>query len=159
MRKGMAMAENQEVAAPKAEPIITAGNIWDNPIELLVVVIARVCHEANRAYCAALGDLSKPSWAEAPQWQRDSAASGVRFHLDNPTADGRQGHDKWMLDKLVGGWRHGPVRDDANKVHPSLLPYDSLPASERLKDDIFIAIVRGVAEARSADRRRSGMAV
>lgn len=48
--------------------------------------IARVCHEVNRAYCAALGDLSQPPWADAPEWQRKSALNGVAFALCNPVA-------------------------------------------------------------------------
>jgi len=42
--------------------------------------IAEVCHEVNRAYREALGDTSQVSWLEAPQWQRDSAIAGVKFH-------------------------------------------------------------------------------
>ena len=30
-------------------------------------MIAMICHEANRAYCAANGDESQPSWNEAPR--------------------------------------------------------------------------------------------
>jgi hypothetical protein len=35
--------------------------------------VARVCHEANRAYCQTLGDNSQPAWDDAPEWQKDSA--------------------------------------------------------------------------------------
>ena len=48
----------------------------DNKIER----IARVCHEVNRAYCQALGDMSQPTWADAPEWQRSSARMGVDLH-------------------------------------------------------------------------------
>ena len=43
--------------------------------------IAKVCHEANRAYCEALGDHSQVPWEVAPAWQRESARMGVDFHL------------------------------------------------------------------------------
>jgi hypothetical protein len=45
--------------------------------------IARVCHEVNRAYCESLGDMSQPSWEDAPQWQKDSAMLGVKLHTEN----------------------------------------------------------------------------
>ena len=48
--------------------------------------IAKVCHEANRAYCEALGDYSQTTWEKAPDWQKESAINGVQFHLDNPGA-------------------------------------------------------------------------
>lgn len=43
----------------------------------IVEQIARMAHEANRAYCQALGDDSQPAWEDAPEWQAlfDSAAA------------------------------------------------------------------------------------
>ena len=32
------------------------------------------------------------------------------------------------------GWTYGPVRDDANKKHPDLIPYSALPDSEKEYD-------------------------
>ncbi len=48
--------------------------------------IAQVCHEANRAYCEAIGDFTQKAWGKAEQWQRDSAIRGVEFAISNPTA-------------------------------------------------------------------------
>lgn len=44
----------------------------------------------------------------------------------------RAEHDRWMAAKLVQGWTHAPVRDDARRLHPDILPYDDL--SEAIKD-------------------------
>ncbi len=41
--------------------------------------IAKICHEANRAYCATIGDASQLPWEESPDWQRQSAINGVKF--------------------------------------------------------------------------------
>lgn len=41
--------------------------------------IARVCHEANKAFCAAHGDHSQKEWEYAEVWQRESAIKGVIF--------------------------------------------------------------------------------
>jgi hypothetical protein len=32
------------------------------------------------------------------------------------------------------GWTFGPVRDDAHKKHPCLIPYADLPESEKVHD-------------------------
>ena len=53
---------------------------------LSVGEVARVAHEVNRAYCAALGDVSQLQWDEAPEWQKKSAITGVKFNIDNKTA-------------------------------------------------------------------------
>ncbi len=43
--------------------------------------IARVTHEAHRAYCRTLGDVSEHSWRFIPQWQREAAIKAVECHL------------------------------------------------------------------------------
>lgn len=103
--------------------------------------IAMVCHEANRAYCDTLQDASQKSWAEAEQWQRDSAIKGVQFRLDNPDAPRSAQHDAWMQDKLNDGWAYGEVKNPDLKLHPCIVPYDELPEEQRLKDALFQAVV------------------
>lgn len=43
--------------------------------------IAQIVHEANRAYCATIGDFSQAKWDEAPDWQKASAIDGVAANL------------------------------------------------------------------------------
>jgi hypothetical protein len=107
--------------------------------------IAKVCHEANRAYCAELGDASQKPWEESPDWQRRSAVDGVRFHLDNPSAGPRGSHENWLRAKLADGWAYGKTKDAAHKTHPCLVDYDELPADQRVKDSIFVGIVHALA--------------
>jgi hypothetical protein len=40
-------------------------------------------------------------------------------------------HDLWAAQRLSQGWRLGPQRDDAKKLHPCLVPYAELPDSEK----------------------------
>jgi len=68
-----------------------------------IVDIARVCHEANRAWCIANDDFSQLQWAEAPQWQRDSAIKGVIHAICNPNAKPEDSHNNWMTEKLANG--------------------------------------------------------
>lgn len=77
--------------------------------------IARVAHEVNRAFCQALGDDSQLPWAEAPEWQRQSALEGVTFLMTN----------SWM-----------------EREHPCLVPFSDLPIEQRAKDFIFCVVVR-----------------
>lgn len=104
--------------------------------------IAMVCHEANRAYCAALGDNSQPPWAEAPEWQRQSIVIGITFLLSHPKAAVWEGHEKWLEVKRAAGWSYGPVKDESKKEHPCFLPYEMLPRELQVKDALFQAIVR-----------------
>jgi len=43
-------------------------------------------------------------------------------------------HEIWAQQRLKDGWRLGPVRDDAKKLHPCLIPYSELPESEKTYD-------------------------
>jgi hypothetical protein len=43
-------------------------------------------------------------------------------------------HDGWMQQRLKNGWRHGPVRNDALKIHPALIPYGKLSDVDKGKD-------------------------
>ncbi len=40
-------------------------------------------------------------------------------------------HDHWATLRFRAGWTWGPVRDDANKRHPDLVPYHKLPEAEK----------------------------
>jgi class 3 adenylate cyclase len=43
-------------------------------------------------------------------------------------------HDVWAQERMAEGWKHGPLRDDAKKEHPCLVPYKKLPESEKRYD-------------------------
>lgn len=43
----------------------------------------------------------------------------------------RNAHDHWARQRMADGWRWGAARDDASKLHPSLIPYEELPESEK----------------------------
>lgn len=103
--------------------------------------IARICHQVNRAYCAAIGDNSQPDWRDAPQWQKDSAILGVKAVLDNPNGTPEDSHNSWLEHKRSEGWVYGPKKDPATKQHPCMVPYAELPADQRVKDHLFRATV------------------
>jgi hypothetical protein len=106
---------------------------------------ARAAHEANRAYCLAIGDASQPSWEGAPEWQRASALNGVESVVNGMGLE--ELHDSWMAEKKSQGWVWGPAKDPENKQHPCMIPYADLPQMQRAKDRIFGSVVRAVISA------------
>lgn len=106
--------------------------------------IAKVCHEANRAYCQSLGDFSQKSWDECPTWQRDSAMNGVLFHEAHPNAPASASHDNWSLEKIKDGWVYGPEKDPERKQHPCLVDFTELPVEQQLKDYLFKGICKAL---------------
>lgn len=113
--------------------------------EVNVEAIAKVCHEANKAWCEANGDNSQKSWEEAEEWQKQSAVKGVEFKLYNPNAGNDAQHNAWMKDKIEDGWVYGEVKDANKKTHPCLVPFEQLPNFQQKKDALFCAIVDALA--------------
>lgn len=103
-------------------------------------LIARLCHEANKAYCESQGDTSQAAWEEAPEWQRVSARNGVAAHLSSDMSPA-DSHASWMTEKLADGWTYGEVKDPVAKTHPCMVPYSDLPKAQQAKDFIFRGIV------------------
>lgn len=103
--------------------------------------VARITHEANRAYCETIGDHSQVPWESAPEWQRTSAINGVRFHLENPSAPPSASHECWLKEKAEAGWQYGPVKNAEKKEHPCFVPYEQLPVEQQAKDYLFGGIV------------------
>lgn len=46
----------------------------------------------------------------------------------------RNTHEVWAASRLREGWRYGPVRDDARREHPCLVPYEELSEEEKEYD-------------------------
>ena len=40
-------------------------------------------------------------------------------------------HDNWAQSRIKEGWRYGPIRNDAEKLHPDLVPYNKLSEGEK----------------------------
>ncbi len=109
---------------------------------MTVQQIASICHEANRAYCEAIGDSSQLPWNQAPEWQRLSAVEGVQHALDGESPE--QLHESWSKTKTDDGWVFGEVKDAEAKTHPCLVSYAQLPAAQQLKDALFLGVVNAL---------------
>ena len=43
----------------------------------------------------------------------------------------RNTHEVWAAGRIADGWSYGAVRDDAQKKHPCLIPYEELSEEEK----------------------------
>jgi RyR domain-containing protein len=73
----------------------------------------------------------------------DAAVEAVRRARSGTTP--REHHEQWARGLREQGWQHGP-RDPAAKTHPGLLPYSELPAAQRDRDRMFLAIVTALTD-------------
>ena len=111
--------------------------------ELIITIndLAKICHEANRAYCEMLGDFSNKTWEETAENIRNSTISGVRKVVSGEITNPKDSHNYWLQFKIdEGGWKYGPIKDLENKIHPCFVTYDLLPEEQRVKDEIFFAL-------------------
>ncbi|MDE5750895.1 MAG: Ryanodine receptor Ryr [Duncaniella sp.] len=46
----------------------------------------------------------------------------------------RNVHEVWARNRMAEGWTYGPVRDDAKKQTPCMVPYEDLPEAEKEYD-------------------------
>lgn len=106
--------------------------------------LAMIVHEANRAYCIAIGDNSQPRWEDAPEWQKESAVKGIEFRRKNPEASAASMHQSWLDEKMRTGWKYGKVKNPETKEHPCFVPYVDLPDEQKTKDHLFSAVLDAV---------------
>ena len=106
----------------------------------LIETIAAACHQQNKVWCEAAGDLSQPNWSEAPDWQRQSAIAGIEGALKGNTPE--QSHEGWLRTKAADGWVWGPTKNAEKKTHPCMVPYSDLPPIQQAKDLYFVTMAR-----------------
>lgn len=57
--------------------------------------------------------------------------------LELQEAIAENAHEVWAAARKADGWTYGPVRNDALKQHPDMLPYSALPDSEKEYDRLM----------------------
>ena len=106
--------------------------------------VAEVAHEATRAV-ALLFRKEAPSWAAAPLWQRASCLNGVAYALAHPELLPVDLHNNWLAEKLASGWRYGTEFNEEMRESPLIRPYAEIAPEEKLKEALFLAVVRTAA--------------
>lgn len=115
-------------------------SLFARPLEL--EEIARTCHEVTRAYNLSFGDTSLKPWNEEDEHLKDSVRDGVIHVALNPEVTPEQSHENWMRWRLAAGWIYSVVKDVTKRTHPNLRPYVELSDRQKLKDALFLAVVR-----------------
>jgi len=105
-----------------------------------IIGIAKICYQANKAFCETIGDDSQVDWEAAPDWAQNSLVNGVTFHLSAPRQV-HESHENWLLEKARTGWVYGEVKDPEKKTHPNIVPFEDLPWEQQFKDALFLSIV------------------
>ena len=70
--------------------------------------------------------------ASMPIYADDSPLSEELMQLAEKMAENV--HNVWAKTRIMQGWTYGSERDDANKKHPCLIPYNLLPEEEKVFD-------------------------
>lgn len=107
--------------------------------------LAKICHEANKAYCESIGDYSQTPWALTHKHIQESAIDGVRKILVDPDVTPKESHENWMEFKEKTGWKYGETKSEYLKTHPCMLPFDELPEEHQVKDSLFVSIITALA--------------
>lgn len=113
-----------------------------NMTEQQIINVAKICHEANKAYCESLGDNSQVHWDEAPENIKQSAINGVENYMSGKITSSIASHENWLEFKHKDGWVYGEVKNVEKKIHPCMVDYYSLPLEQQKKDELFFAICR-----------------
>lgn len=123
------------------------------PMSPAILHAARLAHEVNKAYCESTGDHSQPEWEDAPSWQKESAEMGAAAVAAGAITTPGDSHRSWLAQKVADGWTYGEQKDPEKKEHPCMVPFEELPASQQVKDHLFLATVQGVLRMASAMQR------
>jgi hypothetical protein len=80
---------------------------------------------------AGLRPVETTTESDIPQIPREIIVAHLEQHLENMA---ELEHDLWCDERQSQGWRFGPTRDNGRKIHPLLIPYNTLPEIEKEKD-------------------------
>jgi hypothetical protein len=106
--------------------------------------IARVCHEAVRAYARAMGDFSYDPWDLAAKWRHAVTLNAVTYAIVHDHPGPEAVHGNWVRFMEEQGWSFGVARDDGRKKHYLMRAYEVLPTHHQAKFHIFCAIVHAM---------------
>lgn len=106
--------------------------------------IAEVCHAANCALCASIGDRILPPWDQLSLGEQRTVMQGVQAALNDPGISSRESHANWMAAKIRDGWVYGEETNDSKKTHKCLVPYDNLPPEQQAKDALFLNVIKSL---------------
>ncbi len=63
-------------------------------------------------------------------------------------------HNRWIRNQSLHGWVYGPERDNRARIHPLMVPFDSLPEAQKTKDKDAYDVLLDVLESEKAGESR-----
>ncbi len=124
-----------------------------------IEALAKIVHEANRAYCESIGEYTQLPWEATRDNIKASAVDGILHVMKNPDAAPSASHDNWLAFKAADGWVFGEIKDEVLKTHPCMVAYSDLPEEQRVKDDLFQGIVLALMDTVEYDESPAGEVV
>lgn len=106
--------------------------------------IARVAHEAVRAWQTANGQDSAPAWSRAPAWMKAATLEAVHANTNGDLSTAAARHRQWVDEKKKAGWTFGTKKDARRKTHPLMVAYSQLPEVEKRKDALVSAVIESL---------------
>ncbi len=93
--------------------------------------------ESNRSQADQIGEkLRRVKCSLAPRTNWDGRLT--EFTDEEVEILAIMEHERWFNELTEKGWRHGTVRDDANKIHDCLVSWDELDEKNREIDRIYV---------------------
>jgi voltage-gated potassium channel Kch len=91
--------------------------------------------DANRRFADGIGaKLKAAGCALVPAPVTNSGGGDFSFSDAEVEELAKLEHDRWVRDKERDDWSYGPERNEADRVHPLMVPWEKLPEKEREKD-------------------------
>lgn len=90
--------------------------------------------DANRQSADHIAVKLRAVGARAEPGDDTPDSPAFAFTQDEVEILSRMEHARWCAERVLKGWVLGPERDDARRVHPSLIPWSDLSEVERDKD-------------------------
>lgn len=123
-------AYRQQMLAADPEAAAAADSL--QPWEQLAETYRAANRRAGDHFAVKLASIGYPLEPGQPLPADDSLT------LDEPAQRrellSRLEHRSWRYERLLNGWRYGEVRDNQQRLHPSIVLWEDLSAAERQKD-------------------------
>jgi RyR domain len=97
--------------------------------------IAYLIHNITSHFPRTDGSLV-PVWCDLNDEQKQHAAQAVEKIMSSESRTPEELHNLWMEPLVSNGWTKGEYNLNL-KQHPSIMPFDELPDSEILKDELW----------------------
>jgi len=86
------------------------------------------------------------TWDEISYERKLILIENVKAVEENPNLTSKEEHNKWMNARLACGWKYAPVTNRSKKEHSCLVPYKELNFYQKLKDKLWLELVKNLLE-------------